>query len=259
MACTDCKKVEISTCDNCQCDNQVCTPCDFKLPASCILNTQELTNLGTCNEEITNYKCSDLETILLAIDSLLDNCADGDSCQTVTVDADNNLYSRICQEAVTISFPTGEAGLDLANQNIAYMRFYDSTFGSNTGAIVYVDETEAMLLADNGSSVGFIQSKGNYLLSRVSDNGTYDNTINIDPNGIDIDVSGLSAIGLTPSEARIGSQEIYLDPTIFLEINNLFNYGAGAQNSAALAVLLATNRVYIKEDADGDTILAITS
>lgn len=74
MACKNCTNIVIEECEESLCDGTVSLPCDFVIPASCVKNTTALPNLGNCKEVLSDYVCSDLGTILKAIDDQLTNC-----------------------------------------------------------------------------------------------------------------------------------------------------------------------------------------
>jgi hypothetical protein len=74
MACKNCTSIVIEECEESLCDGTVSLPCDFVIPASCVKNTTALPNLGNCKEVVSDYVCSDLGTILKAIDDQLTNC-----------------------------------------------------------------------------------------------------------------------------------------------------------------------------------------
>lgn len=225
MACKDCNQIETPSCGTCYCDDTVCTPCEYIIADRCIKITSELTNIGTCLETQGNYECSDLNTVLEAIDSLLDNCADG-GCNTNTVS--DGVFNRICNEVVTIDYPSNATTLEpQLSGNIAYMRYW----AADSEAIIYVDEHEARLVVDDGTNIAYTESRGAYLLHRITD-GTDTTSINMTTTTLDFSVTGISTfVGLT-------------------------NFGSGATNAAALAALGA-NALYIKEDADGDKVIAI--
>jgi len=83
MACKTCNEVTVQNCDTCYCDNSVCTPCKIKLADRCITVTSELPNIGNCNETTGNYECQDLNTVLLAIDNLFENCEQGSGSRLI--------------------------------------------------------------------------------------------------------------------------------------------------------------------------------
>jgi len=74
MNCTTCNEITGHGCEETLCNGTVSLPCDFVIPASCIKNVTALPNLGACDEVAGNYACTDLQTILLAIDDKLENC-----------------------------------------------------------------------------------------------------------------------------------------------------------------------------------------
>jgi hypothetical protein len=74
MSCKNCTNIVIEECEESLCDGTVSLPCDFVIPASCVKNTTALPNLGNCKEVVSDYVCSDLGTILKAIDDQLTNC-----------------------------------------------------------------------------------------------------------------------------------------------------------------------------------------
>lgn len=74
MACKNCTDVVIESCEETLCSGTVSLPCDFIIPAACVKNVTALPNLGACNEIVSDYACTDLQTVLLAIDAQLENC-----------------------------------------------------------------------------------------------------------------------------------------------------------------------------------------
>lgn len=74
MSCKNCNGVSKVSCDETLCNGSVSLPCDIMLPAECIKNVTALPNLGECTEQSNDYACTDLQTVLLAIDGLLENC-----------------------------------------------------------------------------------------------------------------------------------------------------------------------------------------
>lgn len=231
MACKDCTKVETPSCGNCYCDDSVCTPCELQLADRCVKITSELPNLGTCLSRQDNFECADLNTFLTSLDSwFADNCDSGGLCTTnVVTDSQSN---RICNETVTIDLPsnatTGEGGI---NGDAAYMRYWDTA--PATESLVYVENLLAKMIVDTGSEVGVFESRGSQVQMFVND-GTDASRITMTKDVLSLIVSGdISVQGLT-------------------------NFGSGAQNATALAALGSANLLYIKEDANGDRVLAIT-
>ena len=64
------------SCEESFCDGSISLPCHHMHSAACIKVAVELPNLGTCKSKLGNYECSDLETILVAMDSLMSDCGD---------------------------------------------------------------------------------------------------------------------------------------------------------------------------------------
>lgn len=149
MACDNCNQIETPSCDTCYCNETVCTPCEHVHADRCIKVTSALPNIGACNNREDDYLCADLNTVLLAIDNLLDDCADG-TCSTNTVSV--SAFNRLCNESVTIDYPSGiESQI---SGNIAYMRYW--TTSPDTESLVYVDDTLAKLAVDDGTNVSFV-------------------------------------------------------------------------------------------------------
>lgn len=101
MACKTCNEVTVQNCDTCYCDNSVCTPCKIKLADRCITVTSELPNIGNCNETTGNYECQDLNTVLLAIDNLFENCEQGSGSRLIA----QNQWIRPEEDVNTVPFP----------------------------------------------------------------------------------------------------------------------------------------------------------
>lgn len=74
MNCTTCNQITGHGCEESFCNGSVSLPCDFVIPAACVKNVTALPNLGACNEIVSDYACTDLQTVLLAIDAQLENC-----------------------------------------------------------------------------------------------------------------------------------------------------------------------------------------
>lgn len=76
-ACVDCNEVQIASCEETLCDGAITMPCSEKISAECIIITEKLPNIGDCKSQAGDYECKDLQTILLAIDDLMENCNGG--------------------------------------------------------------------------------------------------------------------------------------------------------------------------------------
>ena len=229
MACKDCNQIETPSCGTCYCEDsgEVCTPCEYLIADRCVKITSELPNIGACLETQGNYNCSDLNTVLLAIDSILEDCGDG-GCVTNTIS--DGEFNRICNETITIDYPSNATTSEpQLSGNIAYMRRWNS--GSE--ALVYVDENEARLVVDDGTNIAYTESRGANLIHKITD-GTDTTVINMLTGALELSSTG------------------------YIGVAGWTNFGSGATNAAALAVLGASNRLYIKEDVNGDKVIAIT-
>lgn len=112
MNCQSCNEITGYGCEQSLCNGTVSLPCDFVIPAACVKNVTALPNLGACNEVVGNYACTDLQTVLLAIDAQLETCGEGDGLWTRNIE-EELLYPTTLTDNVGIGTDTPETSLHL--------------------------------------------------------------------------------------------------------------------------------------------------
>ncbi len=151
MACKNCKDVNIETCSETYCGGEVSTPCKIKLADRCVTITSALPNIGNCKSEAGDFECQSLNTVLLAIDSLLSDCGDDTFVNGMNFNSTTNVLT------VTLNDGTSYT-VDLDSLSIGSVTFNSTT---NILSINLEDGTSATVdLSDLADSPISIEEEG---------------------------------------------------------------------------------------------------
>ena len=183
MPCNNCREIVAESCATEYCDGAVSTPCEIQLADRCIIVTSELTNIGACKEQVGNYECSDLNTVLEAIDSLMGEC--GVNCWTC--EAESN-FTYLTTDSVGIGTATPGFKLEvngdfLAEDEPSAGVLYKVTSGElATNASLYDGTQGAALQVDNngGTDSLFLVTPDNALMTVVNAAGSTAATVQAD-------------------------------------------------------------------------------
>lgn len=133
MACKNCNEVVIESCEETLCDGTVSLPCDFIVPAACVKNVTALPNLGACNDVQNDYACTDLQTILLAIDGQLENCGSDTFVESGALDGTDLVLTLNDTTEVTVDLESLIAGTGYWDRNSGSGFLFPNTLTDDVG------------------------------------------------------------------------------------------------------------------------------
>lgn len=186
MACKNCKDVNIETCSNTYCGGEVSTPCKIKLADRCVTITSALPNIGNCKSEAGDFECQSLNTVLLAIDSLLSDCGDDTFVNGMNFNSTSNVLTITLNDGTSYT-------VDLDSLSIGSVTFDNTT---NILSINLEDGTSATVdLSDLANSPISVEEEGV--------------TVNTAP----ITVIDFVGSGVTATETAAGQIQVEVDGT----------------------------------------------
>ena len=189
MACKNCKDVNIETCSNTYCGGEVSTPCKIKLADRCVTITSALPNIGNCKSEAGDFECQSLNTVLLAIDSLLSDCGDDTFVNGMNFNSTTNVLTITLNDGTSYT-------VDLDSLSIGSVTFDNTT---NILSINLEDGTSATVdLSDLANSPISVEEEGV--------------TVNTAPiTVIDFVGSGVTATETAPGEIQVSVPQDQFD------------------------------------------------